>query len=104
MRLSVADSGIDTYSWGVKGGLLLRGFELSAAFLPFGGGTDTQGERSGSGFTINLGYSWNAFGPVRLGLYGTYWSLKFGERNDSILSPKESFTLWAPQVALGLEF
>jgi hypothetical protein len=99
-----SQSGYRTTAWGPKGGLLLKGFELTAAFLPSARDyPDGIALRTGGGFALNFGYTAKIAGPLRVGLQATYWSMTFSERDGQELAIREKQTHLAPQLAIGLE-
>jgi len=100
------DSQTGNYTWAVGpgGGLLLKGFELTAAYLPIARDLSAAGFATGGGFAVNLGYLWRLFGPVRLGFRGTYASITLSEREGVELPNRPQVTYFAPQLSLGLDF
>lgn len=98
-----SQTGGSTYSVGPKAGVLLRGFELSAAYLPIARDRDGSSLRSGGGFAINLGYSFRALGPVRIGLQGLYWLTTFNDVDGGAPAVKPRVSELAPLFSLGLD-
>lgn len=92
------------WSVGPKGGLLIKGFEVTAAFLPTATDTGALYTRKGSGFAINVGYSAAVYGPLRLGLYGIYWSTSYNQVNGATLTTNEHESHLSPLVSLGVDF
>ncbi len=92
-----------TWAIGPKGGLLIQGFELSAAYLPFAYDYEGASTFQGGGFTLNLGYTFPIFRGFRAGLLATYSLESFTSENGQNLPTPRSLTQFAPQVAITIE-
>lgn len=92
-----------TWAWGPKGGVLIKGFELSAAYLPYATDNELSSVRTGSGFAFNLGYTYPLGKVFRLGLMVTYWQMNFNSQNGQTLNPPATLGFWSPQLALGFD-
>lgn len=93
-----------SFAIGPKGGLLLSGFELTAAYLPYAKETLPGRTRTGGGFALNAGYTFPLFRPVRLGLNLTLWSMTFRKENGEPLRDRPQVSYLSPQLAIGFEF
>ena len=92
------------FGYGPKAGLLIKGFEVTAAYL-----IDTQDNvlglnRAGSGFALNLGYTFHVSGPFRLGALYTYWQNTYNSQNAVATGTKYTQSYSIPQVAIAFEF
>ncbi|MCC7440530.1 MAG: hypothetical protein IT285_02790 [Bdellovibrionales bacterium] len=91
-------------AWGLKGGFLLKGIEVTGGFLPFAEQELDGVSRDGGGFSVNVAYHHEVTPWLNLGLAVTYWSVQFAEEEGDTLPQKPSFTALAPQLSLGLHF
>ncbi|MGK5087758.1 hypothetical protein WDW86_09385 [Bdellovibrionota bacterium FG-2] len=98
-----------SWAWGPKGGLLIKGFELTAAYLPSGRDFSGNVARTGGGYAINLGYTYPIWGVFEVGLYGVYWSMTYvsaqvdGEASVD-LSEKQHRSTLAPMLSVAFQF
>ena len=93
-----------TWGLGPKGGILIHGFELTAAYLPSVNDALGATTRSGGGYAINLGYHFHIKGPLRVGLIGTYWSTTYTQLNNQTLIVKQNSSQLSPQLSIALDF
>ncbi len=97
-----------SWAWGPKGGLLLKGFELTAAYLPSGRDISGGVARRGGGYAINLGYSFPVWGVLEVGLYGVYWSMTYVSAEVGgetvTLDEKQHRSTLAPLLSVAFQF
>jgi hypothetical protein len=88
-------AGGTTTSWAVgpKGGLFIKGLEVTAAYLPF---AHDSADYSGGNVEITR--------FLHFGIYGTYWSTTYSERSDAEVFPRPVVKSLSPQLALGFHF
>ena len=92
------------FGWGVQGGLFLKGWELTASYLPWVSETEGFTDRSGAGFAVNAGYHWEIAKWLHLGAVATYWVSNLDEENGSPLGVKIRRTALAPRFSIGFHF
>jgi hypothetical protein len=97
-------SGRSARAWGPKGGLLIDGFELTAAYLLSVKDDSTGFERSGRGLSAQIGYNWSVAGPVLVGAYFQYFSANLDEENGLTLNPRAQVSTFAPLLKATLHF
>jgi hypothetical protein len=97
-------SGRSSRAWGPKGGLLIEGFELTAAYLLSVKDDATGSERSGRGLSAQVGYNWGITGPLLVGVYFQYFSANLDEENGQVLNPRAQVSTFAPLLKATLHF
>ena len=97
-------SGVGETGWGPRGGFLLKGFELTASYLPWVRQSAAGVTREGQGFAINAGYTFKLLGPFRFGVNATYWSMVLDPTEVSPFADKTRLSYLVPQLALAVEF
>lgn len=97
-------SGRSSRAWGPKGGLLIDGFELTAAYLLSVKDESVDFERSGRGLSAQIGYNWGIAGPLLVGVYFQYFSANLDEENGVALNPRAQVSTFAPLLKATLHF
>jgi hypothetical protein len=92
------------FTYGPKAGLLMKGFELTAAYFVDAQDNVSGFNRAGSGFAVNLGYTFHVSGAFRAGVLYTYWQATYNTQNGVTLQNKVTQTYNVPQVMFALEF
>ena len=93
-----------TFAYGPKGGILLKGFEVTGAYLPFAEDVRGTDQRTGGGFSLSSGYTFGIAGPFRAGFHATYWYIRFDRLNGAELAVKQRVSQIAPQLSVALLF
>jgi hypothetical protein len=97
-------TGDHSLAWGPVGGFLLKGFELTAGYLPVAKDRRLGNTREGGGFAINAGYLAHVVGPLRIGFQVTYLSILYDTLDGQVIAPKQRSSFLSPQLSFALGF
>lgn len=90
-------------AYGFKGGFLMKGFELTGSYLPSAHDHTNGTSQSGSGFAVNVGYTWFFNKNFGLGVYGVYWANTY-DLPAGALGPANTFHETTPLLSATLRF
>ena len=96
-------TGDHDFGWGPKGGLLLKGFELSAAYLIVFNSYKSGFSRTGGGIALNGGYHFHLSKVFLLGLQMTYWISTLNEQDGIPFVVKPHDAKFLPLLSFALE-